>query len=66
MATLTKKQAKAIAEIRDSYKRHGLHGMTFAPIPQECKKEMEAFMQQHIRIWWESWIEPRLQDIESR
>lgn len=42
-----------------------LHYMTFEPIPEECKPEMEKHQRERFESWWDSWILPKLEEIEE-
>ena len=32
----------------------------------EHKKAIEAYYEEQFTLWWDSWIEPALQEIESK
>lgn len=56
-----------IDEIRAKKRNCSVCSMTFAPLPNaEARKVMEAYMQEHFDLWWDSWVAPLLDEIEKK
>ena len=66
MAKVTKATQRAVQEIRHLGERQGFTSMTFAPIPTEYKAKMEAHLELHFRLWWDTWIEQQLAYLEGK
>ncbi len=63
----TKRCQRAIEEIRDHRRRACFHELTFVDMPVPTspaqKKWLEAQLRRSFDLWWDSWIEPRLEII---
>ena len=59
----------ALEELREKRDSCGLHKLTFAPnahkLTDEQRDQMEADLQYHFRLWWDTWIKPQLNAIEA-
>jgi hypothetical protein len=58
-----------ISEIRGLKKRAAFHLLTFChdtPLTVSGKKDVEKYVHQQFELWWNSWIEPNLADIEAK
>ena len=56
---------KLIQEIRHHKQQCRIADMTFAPIPVSYKATMQRVVQEQFDIWWESWIAPKLDELEA-
>ena len=55
-----------IAHIREKRDRCCLHDMTFAPVPEKYKQALEAEQKDGFYLWWDSWVEPLLVELEAK
>ena len=59
----------ALEELREKRDSCGLHKLTFAPnahkLTDEQRDQMEADLQYHFRLWWDTWIKPQLNAIDA-
>src|SRR5690348_14942916 len=60
------KNQELIDEIRRVAAQNALHWTTFLPIPQEAKAETEQILKDNFRRWWTTWMEPLVDEIETR
>ena len=55
-----------VAELREHRRLCCISNMTFAPIPKQYEKPLEQYVQNSFLLWWDSWIEPRLKELENK
>lgn len=63
---MRKGRLRIIQEIRYSKKQCGIASMVFAPLPKDLEKIMERYLQERFDFWWDSWIEPKLAELEAK
>ena len=56
---------RLVAEIKTYAKQNAIHNMTFAPCLLADKAKLEAHQRESFQTWWESWIAPRLRELEQ-
>ena len=54
--------AREIARLRDTC---GIHNTTFMPGGQ-LKPEQEEWLADRFRLWWDSWVAPLLEQLETK
>lgn len=63
---MKRKNIDLIRELRERRERCAIHNMTFAPIPEGFKRELEKYQEARFQNWWATWIEPIIAEIEAR
>ncbi len=60
---------EALEDLREKRDSCGLHFLTFVPymhrLTLEQRDQAEADLQAHFRLWWDTWIRPKLNAIEA-
>lgn len=55
-----------IDEIRQHKRACAVRDTTFAPIPEQYKNAIKEYYEYHFDLFWRTWIEPKLAEIERR
>jgi hypothetical protein len=67
MARRAKTNKQLIAEIRDHKRLCGISDQTFSHhLPMEYRKAVADYQQERFLLWWETWVEPNIAELERR
>ena len=55
-----------IRELKENRDTCGVFSLTFAPLPEEYKENLEAHLKKRFHLWWNTWVAPLLEELEKK
>ncbi|KKN57567.1 hypothetical protein LCGC14_0561130 [marine sediment metagenome] len=59
-------RVKIIRELEGNRATCRVFSLTFAPLPQEYKRELESHLQHRWELWWDTWVAPLLDELKKK